>query len=142
MLEKSAIIPCLRYKDAPAAIRFLCEAFGFTRHAVYADEKDPNIIHHAQLVIGNNMVMLGSDRESPAKDLYHWLTPDEARGITMCICMHVDDPDAHAEHAARCGAIIIQPPYDNQGYPGRSYDAKDMEGNIWNFTSYDPWQPL
>ncbi|AFK64212.1 glyoxalase/bleomycin resistance protein/dioxygenase [Advenella kashmirensis WT001] len=118
MLEKSAIIPCLRYKDAPAAIRFLCEAFGFTRHAVYADEKDPNIIHHAQLVIGNNMIMLGSDRESPAKDLYHWLTPDEARGITMCICMHVDDPDAHAEHAARCGAVIIQPPYDNQATRG------------------------
>ena len=31
------LIPCLRYADAPAAIGFLCNAFGFTRHAVYAD---------------------------------------------------------------------------------------------------------
>lgn len=139
MSEKSALIPCLRYKDAPAAIRFLCEAFGFTRHAVYADDKDPGIIHHAQLVIGNNMIMLGSDRESDTKDLYHWLTPDEARGITMCICMLVDDPDAHADHARKHGATIIKLPYDNPGYPGRSYDACDIEGNVWNFTSYDPW---
>lgn len=139
MPEKSTVIPCLRYKDAPAAIRFLCEAFGFTQQAVYTDDKDPNVIHHAQLVINNSMIMLGSDRESPAKDLYHWLTPDEARGVTMCICMLVDDPDAHADHAAKHGADIIQPPHDNDGYPGRSYDAKDSEGNVWNFTSYDPW---
>ncbi len=40
-----AIIPCLRYKDAPAAIEFLCSAFGFTRHAVHADTQDPSIMH-------------------------------------------------------------------------------------------------
>jgi uncharacterized glyoxalase superfamily protein PhnB len=27
------IIPSLRYADAPAAIAFLCDAFGFARHA-------------------------------------------------------------------------------------------------------------
>ena len=31
------IIPCLRYENAPRAIDFLCEAFGFERHAVFAD---------------------------------------------------------------------------------------------------------
>lgn len=26
---KSPIVPCLTYRDAPAAIAFLCKAFGF-----------------------------------------------------------------------------------------------------------------
>jgi len=30
-------------------------------------------------------------------------------------------------------------PYDNAGYPGRAYDARDPEGNVWNFGSYDPF---
>lgn len=29
----SAIIPCLRYRDAPGMIDWLCKAFGFERHA-------------------------------------------------------------------------------------------------------------
>src|SRR5690606_41969332 len=53
----STIIPCLRYRDAPAAIEWLCRAFGFERHAVYADG---DTVHHAQLSFGSGMVMLGS----------------------------------------------------------------------------------
>ena len=30
----ATIIPCLRYRDAPAAIDWLCQAFGFEKHAV------------------------------------------------------------------------------------------------------------
>lgn len=33
----STIIPCLRYRDAHVAIEWLCRAFGFDKHAVYAD---------------------------------------------------------------------------------------------------------
>ena len=35
----STIIPCLRYRDALAAIDWLCNAFGFRKQAVYADGK-------------------------------------------------------------------------------------------------------
>jgi uncharacterized glyoxalase superfamily protein PhnB len=55
----STIIPCLRYRDALAAIDWLCRAFGFKRHAVYADGAT---VHHAQLGFGNGMIMLGSGR--------------------------------------------------------------------------------
>jgi len=137
-MPQSVLTPCLRYSDAPAAIDFLCRAFGFERHAVYADDKDPSIVHHAQLTLGNSMVMLGSDRPGEMKDLYRWMTPAEAGGVTMCVCGYVEDPDAHCARAAKEGAEIIMGPYDNPGYPGRSYDARDPEGNVWNFTSYDP----
>ena len=139
MQGKAILIPCLRYRDAPAAIDFLCRAFGFERHAVYADDAEPTIVHHAQLVLGNSMVMLGSDRPGVAKDLYSWKTPEEAGGITMCVCALVEDPDSHCARARAEGAEILSGPEDNPGYPGRAYNARDSEGNVWNFGSYDPW---
>ena len=139
MTVHHALIPCLRYADAPAAIAFLCDAFGFSRQAVHADATDPAIIHHAQLLLDGNMIMLGSARPSETQALYGWKTPAEAGGVTMCICAVIDDPDAHHARAVRAGADIIRPPYDNGGYPGRAYDARDPEGNVWNFGSYDPF---
>lgn len=134
-----AIIPCLRYEDAPRAIAFLCDAFGFARHAVHADPVDPNIIHHAQLLLDGNMIMLGSARDDETARLYGWKRPDQAGGITMSICVTVADPDAHYARSVRAGARIIREPYANEGYPGRAYDAWDSEGNVWNFGSYDPF---
>ncbi|QUT06144.1 VOC family protein [Sphingobium phenoxybenzoativorans] len=140
MKGKSPVIPCLRYADAPAAIDFLCAAFGFQRHAVYTDEADPSVVHHAQLTLGDGMIMLGSDRPGGVKDLYRWKTPAEAGGITQCVCCYVADVDAHAATAKAAGAHIVRGPYDNDGYPGRGYDALDTEGNVWNFGSYDAWE--
>ena len=44
----STIIPCLRYRDALAAIDWLQRAFGFQAQAVYADG---DVVFHAQLVV-------------------------------------------------------------------------------------------
>ncbi|WP_176041430.1 VOC family protein [Burkholderia stabilis] len=134
-----ALIPCLRYTNAPAAIDFLCHAFGFERHAVYADETDPTLIHHAELTLNGQMVMLGSARPGPVRDLYRWKTTSEAGGITMCVCAVIDDPDAHCARARAAGADILTAPKDNDGYPGRGYDVRDPEGNVWTFGSYDPF---
>ena len=56
----ATVIPALQYQDAPAAIAFLCKAFGFEKMAVY--EGEGGTIEHAQLTLGNGMVMLGSAR--------------------------------------------------------------------------------
>src|SRR6185369_1823600 len=53
----ATIIPSLRYRNALAAIDWLCNAFGFEKQAVYADGET---VHHAQLTFGNGMIMLGS----------------------------------------------------------------------------------
>jgi uncharacterized glyoxalase superfamily protein PhnB len=137
----SSVIPGLRYADAPAAIDFLCDAFGFERHAVYADDDNPGLIHHAQLVLGTGMVMLGSVRDGETESLYSWSTPGELGGATTCIYVVVDDPDAHCLRARNAGAVVVNEPHDNEGYPGRGYEALDPEGNIWSFGSYDPWAP-
>lgn len=57
----ATVIPALQYQDAPAAIDFLCKAFGFEKKAVY--EGEGGSIAHAQLTLGNGMVMLGSVKE-------------------------------------------------------------------------------
>jgi uncharacterized glyoxalase superfamily protein PhnB len=135
----NTLIPCLRYEDAPAAIDFLCRAFGLTRRVVYADPHNPAIIHHAELTLGDSMVMLGSARPAAASAPYTWRTPREAGGVTSVICAIIDDPDTHAALARDAGATILTPPHDNPGFPGRSYDACDTEGNIWSFSNYDPF---
>jgi uncharacterized glyoxalase superfamily protein PhnB len=133
------VIPGLRYADAPAAIDFLCDAFGFTRHAVHADDADPAIIHHAQLTFGAGMIMLGSVRDGTDESLITWKTPRDLGGVTLCTYVVVADADAHCLHARNAGAVVVNEPHDNDGYPGRGYEALDPEGNLWSFGTYDPW---
>ena len=57
----SRVIPCLRYRDATRMIGWLCDAFGFRAQAVYEDGSDG--IAHAQLTLGDGMIMLGSLRD-------------------------------------------------------------------------------
>lgn len=139
MPVRPAIIPGMRYDNALEAIDFLCRAFGFTRHAVYADEADPSTIHHAELLFNGQMVMLGSARNDASRAKFGWRQPREAGGVTGSIYVVLDDPDAHAAVARAAGAELIDEPHDNEGYPGRGYSARDLEGYVWSFGSYDPW---
>jgi uncharacterized glyoxalase superfamily protein PhnB len=59
---RATMIPAFRYRDAAAAIEWLCKAFGFEKQAVYAGKH--GVIEHAQLTFGNGMIMLGSDRDN------------------------------------------------------------------------------
>jgi uncharacterized glyoxalase superfamily protein PhnB len=63
---KATVIPCLRYRDAPAAIEWLCRAFGFEKHLVVPGES--GTIAHAELSFGNGMIMLGSVKNPSSID--------------------------------------------------------------------------
>ena len=131
----STIIPCLRYRDALAAIDWLCEAFGFEKRAIHAEN---DTVLHAQLTFGSGMVMLGS-----ADNRSEWgrqiAQPDET-GLreTQSPCVIVRDVDAHYARATAAGARVVQDIAD-QGYGGRGYSCRDPEGHLWWFGSYDPW---
>lgn len=131
----STIIPCLRYRNALAMIDWLSEAFGFEKHAVYADG---DTVHHAQLVFGNGMVMLGSTSNAG-----EWgqaiVQPEDIGGReTQSACVIVADADAHYARATAAGATIVIDIAD-QPYGGRGFACKDPEGHHWWFGSYDPW---
>ena len=98
MSGTSTVIPCLRYRDAAAAIVFLREAFGFVERAAYPGEGGR--IEHAEMMHGTGMVMLGSSRE----DGQGWLTVEAAGGFTQTNYVIVEDVDAHCARARLCGA--------------------------------------
>lgn len=137
-MAKSTIIPCLRYADAPAAITFLRDAFGFEKRAVYADDADPHIVHHAQLVMDDAMIMLATAQDSDWTRASGMKTVAEAGANTQAPYIIVSDVDGHCDRARGAGAEIIMEPED-QDYGGRVYSARDPEGNVWSFGSYDPW---
>ena len=131
----STLIPCLRYRDAHAAIAWLCKAFGFQKHAVYDD--DAGGVAHAQLTYGNGMLMLGSARDDAFGRRI--VQPDQVDGReTQCPYVVVKDCKAHYDHAKAAGAVIVHE-YEDKDYGGAGYSCRDLEGHLWSFGSYDPW---
>ncbi len=129
-----AAIPCLRYKNAHAAIDWLCEAFGFEKHLVVPAEDGG--VAHAQLVRGKSMVMLGSAREDEFGALC--ALAKDAGGSTQSTYFVVEAVDDHYRQAVAAGAEMVIEIRD-EAYGGRGYSCRDPEGNLWNFGSYDPW---
>ena len=132
----ATIIPTLRYRDAAAAIDWLCKAFGFQPHLVVPGEGET--IAHAQLVLGNGMIMLGSAGDDEFGQLQR---PPEKFGapVSQSPYVIVADVDAHHATAAAAGAEVLMGPND-EDYGGRGYSCRDPEGNLWNFGSYNPWE--
>jgi uncharacterized glyoxalase superfamily protein PhnB len=125
-MNDATIFPTLTYAEAPAAIDFLVNAFGFERHAVYSGEQGE--VHHAELRLGNGLVMLGSVRQGVAA------TGGRAGGIYVVVA----DVDGHAQRARAAGAELTREPYDTD-YGSREYAARDPEGNVWHFGTYQPF---
>jgi uncharacterized glyoxalase superfamily protein PhnB len=138
MTVRPAVIPVLRYADAPGAIEFVCTAFGFVRYAVYSDPDTPSRINHAELVWAGQMIMLSSAVDTPFARAAGMRTAAQAGGVTQSLYLVLDDVDGHAATAAAAGAEIFLAPED-QPYGGRSYSARDPEGNVWTFGSYNPY---
>ena len=130
-----SIIPGMSYHDAPAAIDWLCNAFGFSPHLVVPDENGG--IAHAQLTLGRGMIMLGSFREGSEYDNLV-STPRLAGSTTQAAYIVIEEIDEHYRRAVEAGAEIVYAIAD-QEYGGRLYSARDPEGHLWNFGSYDPW---
>ena len=135
MTSRSTLIPCLRYRNAPAAIEWLCSVFGFEKHLVVAN--DDGSIAHAQLTLGAGMVMLGSVVASEFGALMK--QPDEIGGAeTQSAYLVVDDADAVlARVKAHGGRIAID--IKDEDYGGRGFSCLDLEGRLWSVGTFDPW---
>ena len=133
---KSTVIPGLRYRNAPAAIDWLCQAFGFYKQAVYANAD--GTIGHAQLTFGNGMVMVSSVIEgTPFSNLMR--QPEEiGKRETQAPCLIVSDCDAIYKSAKAANAEIVIDIAD-MNYGGRAFTCLDPEGHLWCIGSYDPW---
>ena len=130
------VIPIMRYQDAPRAIDWLRDTFGFEQHLVVPGED--GMIRHAQLKLGDGMIMVGSVRSDESELM---VTPAQAGGNTRSVYVVIDEVRAHFARAKAAGAEIvpevIEPPHG-----GQLYTCLDLEGHVWNLGSYDPWQEV
>lgn len=122
------IVPYLMYRDAPAAIDFLCSVFGFEER--FRLPLEDGRVGHAELAYGGNVVMLASVFE----EMGH-ASPKELPGLPAQVLCYVDDVDAHYERAKAAGADILSEPED-QPYGDRRYRVRDPEGHQWNFHTH------
>jgi uncharacterized glyoxalase superfamily protein PhnB len=109
------ITPFLIAENAPGLIKFLKKAF----HAQlsYVMETDDGLIRHAELKIGDSVIMLSSAME-------------KHKSITCMLHLYVEDCDQVYEQAIKAGAESITEP-SNQFYGDRSAGVKDSWGNQW-----------
>jgi uncharacterized glyoxalase superfamily protein PhnB len=116
----------LAYQDAPAALEFLCRAFGFEETFRY--DMPDGTVGHAELALHGDRVMLASVWRAGG-----FAPASELPALHCQIYCEVDDVDAHFARARREGATIAKPPADEHG--ARSYRALDPEGQRWIFSS-------
>ena len=110
-----SLTPYLVVEGAARLIEFLAEVFD-------AQEKERlaapgNLIGHAELRIGDSVLMLG-DARGPH-------TP-----MPAMLYVYVDDVDATFQRALAAGGTQVQAPTD-QFYGDRSGGVKDPCGNMW-----------
>jgi uncharacterized glyoxalase superfamily protein PhnB len=123
------------YRDAAAAIDWLCDAFGFQIRIKV--EGEGGRIEHCELEFGDGLIMIA--QESPLTE-HPWrrklrspLSVESAN--TQSLMFYVDDADAHCAHARARGARILDEPtshdYGEDYWTDRSYSALDPEGHLW-----------
>ena len=128
--EAPRLYPALRYRNAARMIDWLGEAFGFSVRARYGEG---DVVHHAELVFGSSMIMLGTVRD----DGYGKMVGEPGSGGGKSIYIAVDDADAAYARAKKAGATIIQKLTDRD-YGSREFICRDPEGNVWSFGTYWP----
>lgn len=121
----ATVWPCLTYADAPGAIRFLVEAFGFVETLVVPGGQDREIAHAELRWPEGGSVMLGSSGEGSE---FAQLTRSSNYVVT-------DHPDELFKRATEAGAPVVRELRD-EDYGSRGFTVRDPEGNLWSFGTY------
>jgi uncharacterized glyoxalase superfamily protein PhnB len=119
--------PMLVYADAPAALAFLAEAFGFEER--FRMDMPDGSVGHAEVGLGDAVVMVASEWGAGGV-----VSPLRLPAVHAQIHVVVDDVDAHHARARDAGATIATEPAD-QEHGMRSYRAIDPEGHRWIFAA-------
>ncbi len=130
---KESVIPGMRYRDAYAAIEWLCDVLEFERRLVVPDGAGG--VAHAELTLGNGMIMLGSYRENDGDIV---VAPTPMGVLTQNAYIVVSDIQASYERVRAAGANIVSE-LEAQSYGGSLFSVRDPEGQLWHVGSYDPW---
>lgn len=119
------VTPCLTVKGVPQAIEFYEAAFGAVEQ-VRLTGADETIIVHAELKIGNSIVVL--NEESLEAGI---LSPVSLGGCASAMHLYVEDVDQFWQQAVEAGATPVLAPSD--AYWGdRWAKLRDPFGHYWS----------
>lgn len=121
----------LFYKDAKAAIDWLCRAFDLNVRVKV--EGPDGAIQHSELVYGEAVVMVAGEARAR-----HHASPRTLEGAnTGSLFLYVDDIDAHCARAREAGGRILAEPkvsdYGAEYWADKGYEVEDLEGHRWYF---------
>jgi uncharacterized glyoxalase superfamily protein PhnB len=122
--------PALRYHDAPAALRFLIDVFGFREALVVPD--DAGDIAHAELrwpegggcMLGSTKRCAGTQGERQVGASSVYVVTSDAAAV-----------DAVHDRCVAAGARITSGLEDTD-YGSHTFTVRDPEGNFWTFGTY------
>jgi uncharacterized glyoxalase superfamily protein PhnB len=130
-MTEPTVWPALRYDDAPGALRFLVDVFGFREALVVPDDADD--ITHAELRWPEGgAVMFGSTKhcDKPQDDVHAAMSAGTATTYVV-----TDQVDAVHQRCVAAGARITRELEDTT-YGSHTFSVRDPEGNGWTFGTY------
>jgi len=110
------VTPYLVSRNASQVIDFLKRAFD--AREIHRSARPDGTVMHAQLKIGNSMVMLSDSMG------------DKYPPMPTSLYLYVNDTDAAYKNAMNAGGVSIMEPM-NQFYGDRNAGVKDPGGNQW-----------
>lgn len=113
------ITPYLTVKGAAALLEFLQRAL---RAEVVHCTAPGGVVRHAQVRIGDSMLMLGD-------------CPDGFEPTRSMLYLYVNDVDAWYRHAVQNGAESVEEPAD-MFYGDRHGAVRDPAGNLWYIATH------
>ncbi len=130
--RRPGLWPTLAYHDAPSAIRFLVDAFGF-RTGVVHEGPGGDSVAHAELRWPEGGGVMVHSAESRMSSLAE-ITPHFPPRHYPAFAIHVDtrDPDSVYARALAADARIVRELADSPHGP-RGFVAADPEGVFWSF---------
>jgi PhnB protein len=122
------LTPYLIVKGGVQALDFYKKAFGAVERFRFPGPG--GTIGHAEIQIGNSMLMLGD--ESPQALAQ---SPQSLKGTTFGLAVYVEDVDAAFKRAVDAGAKVLRPVQD-QFYGDRSGTVADPFGHQWTLSTH------
>jgi PhnB protein len=124
------VTPHLVIKGAAKAIDFYKKAFG-AEEIVRMPAPDGNLVMHAQLKIGDSMIMLADEFPQGGCNK----SPASAGSTTVVLHLYVQDADAVFNKATAAGAKVIMPLMD-MFWGDRYGQVSDPFGHVWSIATH------
>jgi PhnB protein len=122
------ITPQITVSDGVKAIEFYKRAFDAHEIGRFMTP-DGKSVMHAQLKIGNSMLMLGGEHPPQC------LSPKSRGGTSVSLYLYLENADAAFDRAVKAGCTVKMPMSD-QFWGDRFGQVEDPFGHQWSFATH------